>query len=107
MEALANFNDVVGYYGKAQQEGRIESFDVCLLDPHGGDLGGFMMLHGTQAQLDAFSQDEEFRRLLVAGSLIVDRIGVVGAAVGEGIAREMAVYTSEAEKITSATKTPA
>ena len=106
MEALANFNDVVGYYGKAQQEGRIESFDVCLLEPHGGDLAGFMMVHGTQAQLDAFQQDDEFRRLLVAGSLIVDNIGVIGAAVGEGVARELSVYTSEAEKL-AGSKTPA
>jgi len=106
MEALANFNDVVGYYGKAQQEGRIESFDVCLLEPHGGDLDGFMLIHGSQAQLDAFRQDDEFRRLLAAGSLIVDNIGVIGAAVGEGVARELSMYTSEAEKL-AGSKTPA
>jgi len=98
-EALANFNDTVALYGRAQQEGRIESFDVCLLDPHGGDLGGFMLVHGTADQLNAFKASDDFRRNMAAGTLIVDGLGVVDAAVGEGIAREMAMYTEAIEKI--------
>jgi hypothetical protein len=98
-EALANFNETVALYGKAQQEGRIESFDVCLLDPHGGDLGGFMLVHGSADQLNAFKASEDFRRNMAAGTLIVDGLGVVEAAVGEGVAREMTVYTEAIEKV--------
>jgi hypothetical protein len=99
-EALANFNETLGLYGRAQQDGRIESFDVCLLDPHGGDLGGFIMVHGTADQLNAFRDSDDFRANMAKGSLIVDRIGAVGGAVGEGVARQMGYFNGAVEAIT-------
>jgi hypothetical protein len=89
---LEVFEAAVGFYGRCQQEGRIESFDVILLDPHGGGLAGYMELHGSAEQLDALRQDREFRRLLADASLIVDELGVVDGFANEGIAREMALY---------------
>src|SRR5215211_4002382 len=35
---LEIFNESVEYWGRLQQEGRIESFEVVLLYPYGGDL---------------------------------------------------------------------
>ena len=89
---LEVFEAALGFYGRCQQEGRIESFDVILLDPHGGGLAGYMELHGSADQLNALRQDQEFRRILVDASLIVDELGVVDGFANEGIAREMAVY---------------
>lgn len=48
--AIEVFNDFVGMFGRMQSDGRIEGMDVCLLDPHGGDLGGFFMVHGSATQ---------------------------------------------------------
>ena len=45
-QALQVFQESMQYYGGLQQEGRIESFDVYLLAPHGGDLNGFVILRG-------------------------------------------------------------
>ena len=73
------FDAAVGFYGRCQQEGRIESFDVILLEPHGGGLGGYMELHGSADQLSAASR-------------IVDELGVVEGFANEGIARELALY---------------
>lgn len=39
-KGLEIFNESVAYWGRLQQEGRIESFEVVLLYPHGGDLAG-------------------------------------------------------------------
>jgi hypothetical protein len=89
---LEVFDAAVGFYGRCQQEGRIESFDVILLDPHGGGLAGYMALHGSADQLAALRQDQEFRRILVDASLIVDELGIVDGFANEGIAQEMAVY---------------
>jgi hypothetical protein len=89
---LEVFDAAVGFYGRCQQEGRIESFDVILLDPHGGGLAGYMELHGSADQLTALRQDQEFRRILVDASLIVDELGIVDGFANEGIAREMALY---------------
>ena len=36
--ALDVFNETIELYGQMQSDGRIESFEVCLLKPHGGEL---------------------------------------------------------------------
>ena len=51
--ALNVFNESMQYWGRLQQDGRIERFDVAMLAPSGGDLGGFIMARGTASQLDA------------------------------------------------------
>ncbi len=60
--AIAVFNEFVAMFGRMQSDGRIEGMDVTLLDPHGGDLGGFFMAHGSAEQCAALQNDEEFRR---------------------------------------------
>ncbi len=89
---LEVFDAAVGFYGRCQQEGRIESFDVVLLEPHGGGLGGYMELRATADQIAALRDDQEFRRILIDASLIVDELGVVEGFANEGIARELALY---------------
>jgi hypothetical protein len=50
-QALKVFQESMEYYGKLQQDGRIEGFDVLLLAPHGGDLNGFVILRGDRKAL--------------------------------------------------------
>ena len=94
-KAIQVFNESVQYYGGLQQEGRIESFDVCLLEPHGGDLQGFMLIRGSQEQMDAIHNDEEFQRQLTRANLIVEGLGLVPAAFGEELGRQMGVYQAQ------------
>ena len=46
-EALEVFNETLAYYGRLQEEGAIESFEPVFLEPHGGDLSGFILIRGT------------------------------------------------------------
>ena len=89
---LEVFNEAVGMYGRMQQDGRIEKFDVCLLSPHGGGLSGCILLHGTAEQLAAVEEDAEYRRNLVDANMIVRELGAVRGWVNEGIADQMALY---------------
>ena len=93
--AIEVFNETLGYYGRAQEEGRIESFEVALLQPHGGELAGFVLLRGSEDQMDALQHDDEFERLMTRANFIVDRLGVVHAYMGEEIGRQMSIYQSE------------
>ena len=93
--ALDVFNETLELYGQMQSDGRIESFEVCLLEPHGGELGGFELLRGSEEQIDAVRRSEDFERVLTKASLVVDDLGVVGTAIGEGLARAMAIYQEE------------
>ena len=81
--AVESFNEAIGLYGRMQQEGRIESFDVALLNLT-GDLGGYLQLNGTAQQLAAVDEDEEFRRHLVAASLVVDDLRMFHGATNAG-----------------------
>ena len=97
--AIEVFNEFVGMCGRMQSDGRIEGMDVALLDPHGGDLGGFFMVHGSEAQCAALPNDEEFRRATIDASLIVDNFGVVPAMTGEAVGAEMGMYADAVKKV--------
>jgi hypothetical protein len=90
--ALENFNDVVGYYGRLQQDGRIERFSVTLLTPNGG-IDGFMQLEGSADQLATVKEDAEFQRLITQATLIVDDLRMLDGYVNDGIAGQMAMFT--------------
>jgi hypothetical protein len=95
---LEVFNEAVGLYGRWQQDGRIEQFDVVLLDPNPG-LGGYIELHGSAEQLTALRASEEFRRTLTDASLIVDDLRVVEGYTDAGIAREMELYQESIARV--------
>ena len=97
--AIEVFGEFVEMFGRMQSDGRIDGMDVSLLDPHGGDLAGFFMVHGSEAQCAALAGDEEFRRASIDASLIVDNFGVVPAVTGEGVNREMGMYGEAVAKV--------
>ena len=96
--ALENFNDAMGYYGRCQQEGKIESFDVVLCAPSGG-FDGFIRLDGSARQLADLKEDPEYQRLLVTATLCVDEISVRDAFCNEGVAQQMGVFQAEVSKV--------
>jgi len=90
--ALALFNEVLGYYTRLQKRGEIESFEAVLLEPHGGELGGFLLLRGEAEKLDRVRRSEEFLGYNAQAGLVVLNFGVVGAYIGAGLERQFAVF---------------
>ena len=97
--AIEVFNESMGLYGRMQQEGRIESFDVALLDPHGGEPDGYIALYGSAEQMNAVRDSEDFRKLQIDVTMIVDDLRIVDGLCGDGVAREMALYTEAVAKV--------
>jgi hypothetical protein len=97
--AVEVFNEFVEMFGRMQADGRIASMEVSLLDPHGGELGGFFMVQGSEAQCAALPNDEEFRRATIDASLIVENFGVVPAATGAAVGEEMGMYADAVRKV--------
>ncbi len=52
-KGLEVFNETLSFYGKQQEAGAIESFEVVMLAPHGGDLAGFILARGSEEQIAA------------------------------------------------------
>lgn len=84
--ALQVFQETLEYYGKLQQEGRIESFEPVLIAPHGGDLAGFVLLRGERSKLDEIRSSEEFERAVSRAVAVVDDVGVINAFTGDALA---------------------
>jgi hypothetical protein len=99
-QAIAVFNEAFEYYSRLQQEGEIESFEAVLLEPHGGDIGGFFLLRGEQDKLAGIRGSEEFARQTARAQLIADNIGVVSAALGERLTSQMSVFGQQLEELT-------
>ena len=92
-DAVELFGSFVGYLGKQQASGAIESFEPCFLSPHGGDLDGFILVRGERARLAGLRSSEEFEDLVSKCLLSVGGFGVVEGYVGDGVARQMQRYT--------------
>jgi len=99
-KGLEVFAEALAYYGKAEQDGRIESHETVLLAPHGGDLAGFILVRGSQAQIAALRAEEEFERLATRAALIVQNLGVVDAALGDGLEASIGVYQAAVTDLT-------
>lgn len=82
-QALQVFGEAIQYYGRLQQQGQIESFESVFLEPHGGDLGGFILLRGDRDKLNGVRFTEEFLRLTNRATLVVQNVGIVSAFIGE------------------------
>jgi hypothetical protein len=99
---LEVFNESMGLYGRMQQEGRIESFDVVLLGAN-GDLNGYIELHGSADQLAAVREDEEFQRNTIEASLIVDGLRQIEGVTNDEIARQMTLYQESIARVPQTT----
>jgi hypothetical protein len=97
--AVEVFGEFVALCGRLESEGRIEGMEVTLLDFHGGELGGFFLVHGSDAQCAALADDEEFRRACIDATLIVENFGVVPGRTGAGVMREMQMYSEAVAKV--------
>ena len=99
-QGIKVFNEAFAYYARLQQEGEIESFEPVLLDPHGGELGGFFLLRGDQDKLARVRASQEFERLTVRGQLIAEHLGIVDAALGDRVAARVGLLAQQVEDLT-------
>jgi len=98
-QAIQGFSEVFEYNSRLQQEGEIESFETVLLEPHGGELGGFILLRGDQDKLARIRTSDEFQRHITRGLLTVEHLGVVGASLGGQIMTLMSLYAEQVEQL--------
>ncbi len=91
-KAVEVFNESIEYYGKLQQDGKIEGFEPWFLAGHGGDLGGFILVRGAREQLDEVQRSPEFERLQTRVAMIVDGSGTVPAYTGGELGRLMGEF---------------
>jgi len=87
----------MAYYGELKAKGEIESFEVAILEAHGGDLGGFILLRGEREKLAAIRASATFERFSLRASFAVDHIGFASALLDSEAAR----FVGQANDITA------
>ena len=99
-KGLEVFAEALNYWATAEQDGRIESSETVLLGAHGGDLAGFTLARGSEAQMAAVRAEDAFERLIARASLIVHDVGVIDAALGDGLEGSIGVYQAAVSDLT-------
>jgi hypothetical protein len=98
-KALQVFNEVLQHYTQLQQQGEIESFEPVALEPHGGDLAGFLLIRGDREKLSRLRASDAFQRLNTRGLLVVQNFGVVDAYVGDGLTHLFGIFQQESTEL--------
>lgn len=98
-KSLQVFNEVMQYYSRLQQQGEIESFVPVELEPHGGDLQGFVLIQGDRDKLARVRASEEFQHFTNRATLIVENFGVVSGYVGEELNKLFADFSSQSSEL--------
>jgi hypothetical protein len=81
-----------GYLERLANEGQIERFDAAILKPQSTELGGFILIQGTQEQIDALRSDADFLTWVNQVQLVADRVGIVDAWVNDGLTEAIGLY---------------
>jgi hypothetical protein len=99
-QALEVFGQFMQYYGRLKGEGEIESFEPVALEPHGGDLGGFVLIQGDREKLSRLRTNPEFIHNINRAELVVHNVGVVTGYIGEDLNRLFSDYQSQIGQLT-------
>ena len=99
-KALEVFNEGLQYWTRLQQAGEIESFEPVALEPHGGDLFGFVLIRGERDKLNRLRYSDEWLRLNDRAGAVVEDLGIVSAYIGEDLQRLFANYPSHTSDLT-------
>ena len=75
-KSLQVFGESMAFWGQLKKAGAIDDVQAFLLEPHGGDLAGFVVLSGDRAKLAEVHGSEDFQRLTAQAGLIVENLGV-------------------------------
>jgi hypothetical protein len=97
VQAAKVFGEAMAYYGELQRNGDIESFEVAILEAHGGELGGFIMLRGERDRLASVRASAAFERISLRAAFAVDNLGIVSALLDGEAAR----FVGQASSITA------
>ena len=89
--AIEAFNENVGLMGRWQSEGRIERFDIVMMQPN-ANVGGFFLVHGTAGQIHSLREDDEFQRATARAQMVVDGIRHLEGVTGAAVARQVELF---------------
>ena len=93
-KAVELWAEMLVYLRRLHAEGAINRFEPVLLGAHGGSLNGFVLVQGSQQNLDRIRNSEEFLLFNVRAQKTLEGFAVVRAHFGEEAARILRLYAT-------------
>jgi hypothetical protein len=93
--AVKVFQELMQFLGGQAQQGNIEGFEPVFLQPHGGELGGFVLARGDRSKLDTIVASQEFQRLVTRAQSIVEHFGVVNCVMGTEVENQVGTFLQD------------
>ena len=91
--------EAMRYLQGLKAAGTIESVDVVLLEPHGGELEGFVLIKGDKAKLAQLRVDDEFVKVIVSVQLVHSKVGVVGGYSGAEMQSLLQIWDQQEDRL--------
>jgi hypothetical protein len=83
------------YLQGQKEKGTIEDFEVVLLEPHGGELEGFVLIRGEKESLARLRSSSEFIKVIVGVQLVHNKVGVIGAYTGAEMGQLLQIWQEQ------------
>jgi hypothetical protein len=90
-----HFQEFVEYLGVQKRNGAVESFDIVLLEPHGGTVNGLFLIRGEPAKLTELTGSPDWVRHQVRAVLHLDGASSVRGFTGAAVAERMEQWMKE------------
>ena len=91
--------EAMRYLQRLQGEGTLDAVEAVALEPHGGDLHGFVLVRGEREALARLRVSDEFVRVIVGVQLVHTHVGVVGAYAGEEMRSLFEVWDEQEKRL--------
>ncbi len=93
--AIKVFQELLEFLGGQAQQGNIDGLEPVFLQPHGGELGGYIVARGDRSKLDAMVASQEFQRLVTRAQIIVENFGVVNCVIGPEVENQVGTFLGD------------
>lgn len=98
LEAAELFGHSIGFYEAQKRAGNLASYEAFFLDPHGGDMNGFILLRGDRGKLDGLLASDEFNAITTKAIVHLEGVGVIRGITGELVQQRMGQYLAAVPK---------
>jgi hypothetical protein len=92
--------EALAYLQRLQQEGTIDGFEAVALEPHGGDLAGFVLVKGEREAMAQLRLSDDFVRIIARVQLMHSHVGVVVAYTGAEMQALFEMWDRQTEELT-------
>lgn len=93
------FSTFLNVLETARKNGQIDSYEPVILDPHGGELNGFVLIRGERQGIEKLESSQEFIDTQLRARIYLDGNGTVRGVTGTELQQRMTHFRKLIQEI--------